>query len=117
MVLIQCQIFKITSYIEYIIKKHKKLPTNPPIHIYVIRINNRLVFKVKDGFKLELQTPKTAKVFGSTKKLIDKTENLENAPSLEVVDVILVQCNLVDNDCQKTSEISSTFTPNESYAY
>ena len=56
-------------------------------------------------------------LFNATKKLTDKTENLENAPSLEVVDVILVQCNLVDNDCQKTSEISSTFTPNESYAY
>ena len=107
----------IQDYIEYIIKKHKTLPINLPVHIYVIRINNRLVFKIKDAFKLELQTPKTTKVFGSTKKLIDKTKNLENVPNLEIVDVVLVQCNLVDNDCQQTSEISSSFTPNEFYAY
>ena len=35
--------------------------------------------------------------FDSTKKLIDKTKNGENVPSLEVVEVILVQCNLADN--------------------
>ena len=48
-------------------KKHETLPTNPPIHIYINRINNRLVFKIKDGYKLELQTPETMKLFGSTK--------------------------------------------------
>ena len=56
------------SDIQYCVhhKKHVTLPTNPPIHIY-IRINNRLVFKIKDGYKLELQTPETMKLFGSTK--------------------------------------------------
>ena len=39
----------------------------PPIHVYINRINNRLVFKIKDGYKLELETPKTMKLFGSTK--------------------------------------------------
>ena len=39
----------------------------------------------------------TRTLFGSTKKLIDKTKNGKNLPSLEVVEVILVQCNLVDN--------------------
>ena len=39
----------------------------------------------------------TMKLFGSTKKLIDKTKNRENIPSLEVVEVVLAQCNLVDN--------------------
>ena len=48
-------------------KKHKALPTNPAIHIYVNRINNRLVFKTKDGYKLELQTTETIKLFGFTK--------------------------------------------------
>ena len=62
----------IQDYIEYIIKKHEELPANPPIHIYINRINNRLVFKIKDGYKLELQTPETMKLFGSTKKSIDK---------------------------------------------
>ena len=57
----------IQNYIRYIIKKHKTLPTNPPIHIYLNRINNRLVFKIKGGYKLGLQISETMKVFGSTK--------------------------------------------------
>ena len=55
------------------------------------------MFEIKDGYKLELQTPETIKLFGSTKKLINKTKNGEKVPSLEVVEVFLVQCNLVDN--------------------
>ena len=69
----------------------------PPIHAYTNTINIRLVFEIKDGYKLELQTPETMKLFGSTKKLIDKTKNGENIPSLEVAEVVLVQFNLVDN--------------------
>ena len=38
-------------------------------------------------------------------------------PSLEVVEVVLVQCNLVDNQCQQKSEALHTFTPNKSYPY
>ena len=52
-----------------------------------------------------------------TKKLIDKTNNGEKVPSLEVVEVVLIQCNLIDNQYQKTSEVLYTFTPNKSYAY
>ena len=57
----------IQDNIEYIIKRPKTLPTNPPIHIYINRINNRLVFKIKDGYKLELPTPETMKLLGSSK--------------------------------------------------
>ena len=81
---------------EFIIKKHETLTTIPPIPVYINRINNRLLFKIKNGYKLELQTPETMKLFGSTKKLIDETKNKENVPSLEVVGVFLVQ-RLVDN--------------------
>ena len=55
------------------------------------------MFKIKDGYRLELQTPETMKLFGSTKQLIDKTKNGENVPSLEIVQAVLVHCNLVDN--------------------
>ena len=79
MVLILHPIFKI--------KKHETLTTNPPIHVYINRISNRLVFEIKDEYKLELQTPKTMKLFDSIKKLIDKTKNRENVPILEVVEV------------------------------
>ena len=65
----------IQDYIEYIIKKHEIITTIPPIYVYINRINNRLVFKIKDGYKLELQTSETLKLFDSRKKVIDKTKN------------------------------------------
>ena len=46
------------------------------------------MFKIKNEYKLELQTPESMKLFGSTKKLIDKTNNGEKVPSLEVVEVV-----------------------------
>ena len=57
------------------------------------------------------------KLFGSTKKFIDKTKNGEKEPSLKVVEVVLVQCNLVDNQYQQKSEILYTFTLSKYYAY
>ena len=42
---------------------------------------------------------------------------MEKVPNLEVVGVVLVQCNLVVNQYQQKSEVLYTFTPNESYAY
>ena len=101
----------IEDWIKFIIKKHGTLTAIPPIHVYINRINNRLVFKIKDGYNLELQT---LKLFGSTKKLIDKKKNVL---SLEVVKLVLVQCNLVDNQYQQKSEVLYTFTPNKFYAY
>ena len=58
----------IQDYIEYIMKKHEKLTDNPPVYIYISKVNNRLVFKIKDENKLELQTPETMKLFGNTEK-------------------------------------------------
>ena len=49
------------------IKKYEKWTIITPIHVYINRINNRLVFKVKDVYKLELQIPETMKLFGSAK--------------------------------------------------
>ena len=57
------------------------------------------------------------KLFGSTKKLIDKTKNGENVLSIEVFEVVLVHCNLVDNQYQQKSEVLCSFTPNKFYAY
>ena len=71
------------------------------------------MFKTKDGYKLELQTHETMKLFGSTKKSIQKTEKRENVRSLEVVEVVLDQ----HNQCQLKSEVLYTFMPNKYYAY
>ena len=65
-----CLVSDIQDYAEYIIKKHKTLTTNPPIHIYINKVNNRLVLK-EHGYKLELQMLETMKCFGRTKKLIN----------------------------------------------
>ena len=80
----------IQDYIEYVIKKHETLTAIPPIHVYINKVNNRLVLKIKVWYKSELQTPETVKLFGSTKQLIGQTKNGENAPRLEVVEVVLV---------------------------
>ena len=61
-----CSVLDIQDYIKYIIKKHDTLSTNSSIHIYINKIN-RLVFKIKSGYKLEFQTSETKKLFGSTK--------------------------------------------------
>ena len=90
----------IQDYIEYIIKNHEILPK-----YYINRIKNRLLFKIRAGYKAELKTPETLKLFGSIKRLIDKTKNGENVLSLGVVEVVLVHSNLVDNQYQQKSEV------------
>ena len=92
----------IQDYFEFIIKKHETLTENPSIQIYPNKIKNRIVFKIKTGYKLELLTPETMKLLGSTKKDVDSDKNSENVPKLESVEVILVHCNLVKNDYQHT---------------
>ena len=74
------------------------------------------MFKIKDGYKPELKWPETIKLFVSTKKLTDKTKDGEKVRNLEVVEVVLVQCNLVDNQYQQKFEVLYTFTPNKSYS-
>ena len=69
---------------------HETLTATPPIYVFINRINNRLVFEIRDGYKLELRTLETMKLFGSTKKLIDKKKKKKNVPSLEVVEVVLM---------------------------
>ena len=82
---------KTQDYIEYIIKKHETIGENAPILIYANTINNRIVFKTKTGYKLELLSKETMKLLGSTKDIIDSNKNSENVPRLE--NVVLVHCS------------------------
>ena len=75
------------------------------------------MFKIRDDYKLELQTPETTKLFGSTKKSIEKIKNRDKISSLEVAELLLFQCNLVDYEYQQKSEVLYTFVPERSYAY
>ena len=65
-----------------IIKKHETLTENPPIQIYPNEMKNRILFKIKTGYKQELLTPETMKLLGSTKKDVDLDKNSENVPKL-----------------------------------
>ena len=85
----------IQDYFEFIIKKHENLTENPPVQIYHNEIKNRIVFKIKTGYKLELLTPETMRLLGSTKKDVDANKNSKNVPKLKSVEVVLVHCNLL----------------------
>ena len=78
----------IQNYIEYIIKKHETIGETAPIIIYANTINNRIVFKKKTGYKLELLSKETVKLLGSTKDTIDADKNSENVPRLENVELV-----------------------------
>ena len=58
--------------------------------LYVNKIENRITFKIKTGYYLELLMPETIKLLGSTKSKIIKHENVENVPHLEITDVVLI---------------------------
>ena len=105
----------IKDYFEFIIKKCKTLAENPPIQIYPNKIKNRIVFKVKTGYKLELLSPETMKLLGSTKKDVDQDKDGEDVPKLESVEVVLVHCNLVNNSYQQASKVLFTFVPNKQF--
>ena len=108
-------ISEIQNYIEYIIKKQETIGENSPILIYANTINNRIVFIIKIGYKLELLSKETMKLLGSTKDIIDADKNSENVPRLENVEVVLVHCNLVNNSYQQHSRVLFTFVPNKQY--
>ena len=108
-------ISEIQDYIEYIIKKHEAIGENKPILIYANTVNNRIVFKLKSGYKLELLSKETMKLLGSNKDTIDADKNSKNVPKLENVEVVLVHCNLVNNAYQQHSRVLFTFVPTKRY--
>ena len=73
-----CSISDIQDYLEHLLKKDEKVTDNPSIRIYINKIENRSKFKIKTRYYLELLTPETKKLLGSTKSKIKKDENGEN---------------------------------------
>ena len=84
--------------------------------IYVNKIENKITFKIRAGYYLELLTSETMKLLGSTKTKISINENGENVPNLEVTEVVLVHCNIVNNDYQQNSRVLPKFIPNKSFS-
>ena len=74
-----------------------------------------ITFKIKDGYSLELLTKETMKLLGSAENKITKDKNGENVPHLEITEVVLVHCNMVNNDYQQDSRVLYTFVPNKPF--
>ena len=72
-----------------------------------------MIFKIKTGYYLELLTPAATKLFGSTNSKITKDENGGNVLHLEITEVVLVHCNIVNNDYQQDSSVLYIFGPNK----
>ena len=87
----------IQGYFEYILKKHGENIDKPSVQIYVNKIENRVTFKIKNEYDLELLTSETMKLLGSTRNKITNEKNGVNVPHLEITEVILVHFNIVNN--------------------
>ena len=101
------QIFKI------ILKKHGENIDKPSVKIFVNKTENRITFKIKNGYSIELLTPETMKLLRSTEIKITKDKNGKNVRHLEITEKELVQCNIVDNEYQQDSRVLYTFVPNK----
>ena len=85
-------LIKFKPILSILLKKHETITDeNSPIKIYVNNIKNRIVFKIKSGYKLELLT--------------NKDKNSTNVPQLEIVTTVLIHCNIVQNNYQQASNV------------
>ena len=98
------QIFKVI--LSTLLKKHETIANNPPVQIYTNKLKNRIVFEIKTGYKLELLSPDTMKLLGSTKKDIAQDKDGQDVPKLESAEVVLVHCSLASNNYQRASKVA-----------
>ena len=105
----------IQDYFEYILKKHGENIDNPSVKIYVNKIENRITFRIKNGYSLEFLITETMKLLGRTGNKITKGKNGETVTQLEITGVILVHCNVVNKDYQQDSKVLYTFVPNKPF--
>ena len=73
------------------------------VHVY--KLENGIMFKIKKGYYLQLLVPETLKLLGSTKSKINEGKNGENVPHLEITEVVLIHCNIANNDYHQDSRV------------
>ena len=83
--------------------------------MYINKIENRITFKTKTGYYLELLMLETVKLLESTKSKITKDEEGESMPRWEIIEVVLIHCNIINNDYQQDSRVLHTFAPNKTF--
>ena len=84
---IMCQIFKICF--DYNIKKRQTVTDNPTIRIPFNKMDDKTIFRINTGYYLELLTPETINLLGSTKCKITKDKSAENVPHLEITEAVI----------------------------
>ena len=101
----------------YLKKKHDTVTDDPSIMMYINKIENRITFKTKTGYwyYLELLMLETVKLLESTKSKITKDEEGESMPRWEITEVVLIHCNIINNDYQQDSRVLHTFAPNKTF--
>ena len=105
----------IQDYFEYILKDMEKTLIILQSIKNVKKIQNRITFKVKIGYYLELIMTETMKLLGNTKSKINKDKNGENMADLEIAEVVLIQSNIVNNKNLQDSRLLYTFVPKKSF--
>ena len=80
------------------------------------KIESRVTFKIKNEYSLELLAPETIKLLGRTENKITKDKNGENVPHLEITELVLVRCDIVNNDYQQDSRVVYAFVSNKPFA-
>ena len=99
------------------IQKHEstiKTNEDSPILIYPNEVKNRIVFKIKTGYKSDSLTKETQKLLGDG-LVIDKDKNGKNVPQLDQVEYVLFHCNLVQNDYLQSSKLLYEFVPDKKF--
>ena len=86
------------------IKKHETITGNSPVLIHTNETNNRIIFKIKTGYKLELLSKETMRLLGSQTNNIDKDKDGELVPKLESANLVLMLCKVL-----------FTFVPDKTY--
>ena len=79
------------------------------MQVYVNKIKNRIVFKIKTGYKLELLSLETIKLLKRAEKDLDQDKDGKIVPKIESLEVVLVHCNVVNNNYQQASKVLFTF--------
>ena len=110
-----CSVSDLQDYFDYILKKHGENMDNPSISIYVNKVENRITFKIKTEYYLKLLTAERMNSLEALKKKISKVKIDENAPHLEITEVVLVNCNIVNHDYQQDSRVLYTFISNKPF--
>ena len=103
-------------YFEYIFKNiGKRLMI--PIRKYINIIENRIMFKIKTGCYLQLLTPETLKLVRSDESRVTKNKNSQHVLNLKITELVLVHCNIANNNYEQNSSVLYTFVSNKSFGH